>query len=68
MKKIVLIATLALSLNSFGQKVSGKLAFPAGKKLEIVTESKSSSSMEVMGQSMENTSTTTVTEKKLNTK
>lgn len=62
MKKVLLIATLVVSVNAFGQKVSGKLAFPKGQKLEVVTESKTNSSMEVMGQSMETSVNSTVSE------
>jgi hypothetical protein len=62
MKKIFLIAAVTLSLNGFAQKVAGNISFPKGKKLEVVTEMKKSNSLEVMGQSMETTVTSTMNE------
>ena len=62
MKKILLIASIALSLNGFAQKVNGKLNFQKGQKLELVTETKKTNAMEVMGQAMETTVNSTVTE------
>ena len=62
MKKILLIASLAVSVNSFAQNVSGKLNFQKGQKLEIVTETKKTTTMELMGQSMESTVNSTVTQ------
>lgn len=62
MKKILLIASLAVSVNSFAQNVSGKLNFQKGQKLEIVTETKKTTTMELMGQSMESTVNSTLTQ------
>ena len=52
MKKILLIASIILSINGFAQKVNGKLSFQKGQKLEMVTETKKTTAMELMGQSM----------------
>lgn len=62
MKKILLIASIILSINGFAQKVNGKLSFQKGQKLEMVTETKKTTAMELMGQSMETTVSSTVTE------
>ena len=62
MKKILLIASLALSVNSFAQNVSGKLNFQKGQKLEVVTETKKTTTMELMGQPMESTVNSTITQ------
>ena len=62
MKKLFLIASIALSVNGFAQKVEGRLNFPKGQKLELVTESVKTTTMELMGQSMESAVTSTVTE------
>ncbi|GAB4094373.1 DUF6263 family protein [Flaviaesturariibacter terrae] len=62
MKKLFLFAALAFSLNGFAQKVSGKIGFQKGQKLEVVTESKRNSSQELMGQTMESTMNSTTTE------
>lgn len=62
MKKILLIASLALSVNSFAQNASGKLNFQKGQKLEMVTETKKTTTMELMGQSMESTVNSTITQ------
>jgi hypothetical protein len=53
MKHFFLIAALSLTVTGFTQKVSGKLNFPKGQKIEMVTEASSVISMEVMGQSMD---------------
>jgi len=62
MKKILLVASITLSINGFAQKVNGQLAFPKGQKLELITETKKTSTMEMMGQSMESTVNSTMTE------
>ncbi|HYK54832.1 MAG TPA: DUF6263 family protein, partial [Flavisolibacter sp.] len=62
MKKTLLIASLALSINSFAQNASGKLNFQKGQKLEMVTETKKTTTMELMGQSMESTVNSTITQ------
>ena len=62
MKKIVCIAGLALSLNGLAQNAEGKIYFPKGQKLEVTTETKKTATMEMMGQAMESTVNSTLTE------
>lgn len=62
MKKVLLIASLALSLQGFAQTANVKLNLPKGQKLEMVTEMKKSTTLEVMGQSMESSVNSTMTE------
>src|SRR5687768_14900698 len=62
MKKIVLAAALLAGLGGYAQKVSNKLAFQKGQKLEITRESRLVSTQEFMGQSMETTINSTTTE------
>lgn len=62
MKKILFIASIALSVSAPAQKVSNKLSFPKGQKLEITTETKKTSNTELMGQSMEGNVTSTMIE------
>jgi hypothetical protein len=62
MKKILFVGFIALSVNGFAQKVNGKLSFPKGQKLELVTETKKTSASEMMGQSIESTINSTITE------
>ncbi|RYZ22809.1 MAG: hypothetical protein EOO16_07610 [Chitinophagaceae bacterium] len=62
MKKALLFGALALSLNGFAQKVTGKLNLSKGQKFEVVTETKTNATQEVMGQSMEISSNSTFTE------
>ena len=62
MKRILLAASLIASLTGFSQTISNKLSFKKGQKLEVVTETKKTSTMEMMGQSMETKVTSTVTE------
>jgi hypothetical protein len=62
MKKILLVASIVLSVNGFAQKMNGKLSFQKGQKLEMVTETKKVTTMELMGQSMESTVNSTMTE------
>jgi hypothetical protein len=59
MKKLALLGALALSLTGFAQ--NGKLGFQKGQKLEMTTEIKKTSAMELMGQSMESTVSSTMT-------
>lgn len=61
MKKIVAVALLAIAMNSQAQKVSSRLNFEKGKKLELVADSKSTISQEMMGQTMEMNITSTIT-------
>jgi hypothetical protein len=62
MKKLFLFAAVAFSATGFAQKVSSKLIFQKGQKFEVVTETKKTSSQEVMGQSMESTVNSTMSE------
>lgn len=62
MKKFLFIASFALSLTAFSQKISNKLTFQKGQKLEMITETKKTSTMELMGQPMESKLTSTMTE------
>lgn len=62
MKNIFLLAAIAFATSGFAQKINGKLSFQKGQKLEVVTESKKTSSMEVMGQAMETNMNSTFTE------
>lgn len=59
MKKVALLAALAFSLTGFAQ--TGKTGFQKGQKLEMTTEIKKTSAMELMGQSMESTVSSTMT-------
>ena len=62
MKKTLFIAAMALSVTGFAQKVNGKLSFPKGQKLELTTETKKTATTELMGQTMESTVNSSVTE------
>lgn len=62
MKKLILPAALLLSFTGFAQSTPTKLNFPKGQKLELVTEMKKATNIEVMGQSMETNITSTMTE------
>ncbi len=62
MKKILLAAILSAALAGNAQQTPGKLSFQKGQKLEMVTETKKSSSMELMGQAMESVITSTLTQ------
>lgn len=62
MKKLFLLVSLALTLTGICQKVSNQIGFQKGQKLEITTETKKNSSSEMMGQKMESTVTSTMTE------
>jgi hypothetical protein len=62
MKKVFLIAAIAFSTHGFAQQANVKLNLPKGQKLEMVTEMKKSTTLEVMGQSMESSVTSTMTE------
>lgn len=61
MKKLLLVLSVTLSLTAVAQN-GNKLRFQKGQKLEIVTETKKNSTMELMGQSMENIVSSTITE------
>jgi hypothetical protein len=62
MKKVLLFGALALSLNGFAQKVTGKIVLQKGQKYEVVSDTKSNVTQELMGQSMESSSHSTMTE------
>ena len=53
MKKVLVLALVAFTVNSYAQKVTNKLSFQKGQKMEIVTDSKSIISQEFMGQKMD---------------
>lgn len=53
MKKVLVLALVAFTVNSYAQKVNNKLSFEKGQKMEIVTDSKSIISQEFMGQKMD---------------
>jgi len=61
MKQFFLVAAVAISLTGFSQKVTNKLAFQKGQKLEMVTKVNSTVSMEMMGQSMDTKLDATIT-------
>lgn len=61
MKQFFLVAALAISVTGFSQKVSNKLGFQKGQKLEMVTKVNTVVNMEMMGQSMETKVDATVT-------
>ncbi|MFL5741359.1 MAG: DUF6263 family protein [Flavisolibacter sp.] len=61
MKKILLASFLAFTISGFAQKVSNKLSFPKSGKLEVVTQTNSVISMEMMGQSNDTKVDATVT-------
>ena len=63
MTKILFAAVIALAATTgFAQKINNKLSFKKGQKLEFVTETVKKSSMEMMGQPMESTVNSSVTE------
>src|SRR4051812_37949968 len=62
MKKVLLFGALALSLNGFAQKVTGKIVLNKGQKYEVVTDTKGNVTQEIMGNSMESSSHSTMTE------
>jgi len=53
MKKFFLLAAVALTVNAFGQKVSNKLQFTKGQKLEVVSEMQNTVSIDMMGQAID---------------
>jgi hypothetical protein len=61
MKKVFLFTAIAFSLTSQAQKINGQLLLQKGQKFEVVTETKSNSTQEAMGQTIESSSTTTMT-------
>lgn len=61
MKQFFLVAAVAISTTGFAQKVSNKLTFQKGQKLEMVSKVNSVISMEMMGQTMDTKVDATVT-------
>jgi hypothetical protein len=53
MKKTLTVALVALAVNASAQKISNKISFPQGAKLEMITQSNAVVSMDMMGQAME---------------
>lgn len=62
MKKIFLIASIAIATTSFAQKANNTLQFKKGQKLEVTTETNKTSSVELMGQTIETKVTSTLNE------
>lgn len=62
MKKIFLLAALAMTMTGFAQKVTNKLSFQKGQKFEVTTVTDKNSTMEFMGQPMESKINATFTE------
>ena len=61
MKQFFLVAAVAISVTGNAQKVSNKLTFQKGQKLEMVSKVASTISMEMMGQSMDTKIDATIT-------
>ena len=62
MKKIFFITSVAMATAGFAQKVNNKLHFQKGQKLEAVVQTDKTSTIELMGQSMDTKATSTVNE------
>ena len=62
MKHLLIVGLLFISVAGFSQKISNKISFQNGQKLEVVTEVKKTANMHLMGQNMETVITSTVTE------
>jgi hypothetical protein len=62
MKKILLLASIAFSMATMAQAPATRINFTKGQKIEVTTESKKNSTMDFMGQSIENIANSTVTE------
>jgi hypothetical protein len=62
MKKVFITSILMASLTAFAQKAPTTLNFPKGQKLEMVTEVKKTTTMDLMGQSMETNGNATITQ------
>src|SRR2546423_490589 len=62
MKKAFVVILITLSLTGFSQKITNKLRFQKGQNLEVTTKTNATSSMEMMGQSMQTTVTSIVTQ------
>jgi hypothetical protein len=62
MKKVFLFIAIAFSLTSQAQKINGQIMLQKGQKFEVVTETKANSTQEAMGQTIESSSTTTITQ------
>jgi hypothetical protein len=62
MKISITIFIFLLSIATLGQKVSNNIQFPKGKNLYVNTEINSTTTMDVMGQSMQTSVTSNVTQ------
>lgn len=62
MKKIFFLVGIAVATTGFAQKVSNKLSFQKGQKLEVVVETNKTSNIELMGQSMDTKVNSTINE------
>jgi hypothetical protein len=62
MKRFVLMTCLLVGATAFAQNVTNKLSFQPGQKLEVVTANKQTTSLQLMGQQMDNTVNSTLTE------
>ena len=62
MKKIFFITGVAMATAGFAQKVNNKLSFQKGQKLEAVVQTEKTSTIELMGQSMDTKATSTINE------
>ncbi len=61
MKQFFLVAATALSITGFAQKVSNKLTFQSGQKLEMVSKVNSTISIDMGGQAMDTKIDATIT-------
>lgn len=61
MKYILLLVSLAVTINGYSQKLNNKLSFQKGQKLEVVHETNRTSTMQFMGQSMDTKAETLTT-------
>src|SRR5256885_750867 len=62
MKKILVATGFIICIAGNAQKITNKIHFQKGKNLEVTTETSSTSSMEFMGQSMQSSVSSTVTQ------
>ena len=62
MKKAFALILIISTFTGFSQKISNKLHFQKGQNLEVTTKTNATSSMEMMGQSMQTTVTSIVTQ------
>lgn len=62
MKNTLLLISIAMASTGFAQKVNNKLSFQKGQKYEVVAQTDKTSTVEVMGQSMETKVNSTISE------